>query len=154
DGGADDEFGLVPIVCSGTHALVGVPFEGHGGAVHVGTVYEFTIDPALKFNGTPAAGNFVNYTVNGLHCEAGHLAVVLLSCTGTSGFPLPDGRLVPLTFDGCTTLGLALVPFLSATIDVNGVASTPLLLFPSVPAGITIYSAALSVDTTIGSFIS
>jgi len=62
--------------------------------------------------------------------------------------------MIPLTFDSCTALGLQLVPFLSATVDLNGVASMPTLIFPSVPAGLTIYSAALSVDTSIGSFIS
>jgi hypothetical protein len=51
-------------------------------------------------------------------------------------------------------LGLQVVAFLSGTIDGNGVAATPSIVFPSVPAGITIYSAAVSVDITAGRFVS
>jgi hypothetical protein len=54
-----------------------------------GAAYIFGSQPTLQFNGVPASGNPVNYTAQFSPCESGFLAVVLLSCTGTSGFPLP-----------------------------------------------------------------
>jgi hypothetical protein len=78
----------------------------------------------------------------------------MLSCTGISGFPLPDGRTVLLTFDACTILGFQLSFILSATVNANGVATTPTFQFPAVPPGLVFYAAAVTFDPASGRFVS
>jgi hypothetical protein len=80
----------------------------------------------------------------------GNVALVLLSCSGTAGFPLPNGWTIYLTFDPCTSLGLSLPGLLSGIIDSGGTANTPTIPFPSLMAGITISAAALTLDLGMG----
>ncbi len=96
----------------------------------------------LTFNGTPAPSQSAHYTVQGLVVEAGQLAQVALSCSGQGGIPLFQGLTLPLTFDGCTQIGLLLGSQLQGTVDATGFAQTPSIAFPSVPPGITVWSAA------------
>ncbi|MFO0984251.1 MAG: hypothetical protein U1E76_21435 [Planctomycetota bacterium] len=109
---------------------------------------------ALQFHGPAAAGTPVHYTIEHATGETGRLAIVMLSCSGTIGFPLPDGRSVPLTFDSCTVAGFGLIAILSATVDANGSASTPTFTFPSVPPNLPFYSAAVTLDQATGRFLS
>jgi hypothetical protein len=107
----------------------------------------FARDPIeLHFSGTPKYPFAVNFGLDGAHGEAGHLALVMLSCSGTSGFPLPDGRTVPLLFDSCTATGLANAMWLSDSVSADGTAFTPVLFVPPAPPGVTIYAAAVTAD--------
>ncbi len=102
----------------------------------------------LAFNGTPAAGNPVNFTVSNAFGELGNLALVLVSCSGTTpGFPLPagDGRTVCLNLDGCTTLGLLFGTLLQGTVGATGEANTPIVLFPQAQPGKTVWAAAVTI---------
>jgi hypothetical protein len=108
----------------------------------------------LSFHGVPSSPNLVNFTLSNVAGEATNMVLVLLSCSGTAGFPLADGRTVPLTFDPCTIAGLQLMPVLSATIDANGVASTPLVAFPPAPAGQVVHAAGITLDANARAVIS
>lgn len=137
----------------GDQAVAGAPLNGPPGGRIGGAAYVVGAKPSLAFNGIPAAGNIVNYQGKYFHCETGRRALVLLSCTGTSGFPLPnDGRTVPLTYDTCTSLGLSLSSLLTGTIDLAGRIETPQVQFPIAPAGITVHAAAVSIDLALGAF--
>ncbi|MFO0984573.1 MAG: calcium-binding protein [Planctomycetota bacterium] len=110
---------------------------------------------ALAVNGTPRAGNPMSFTLTNANSrQVGNLAVVLLSCSGTSGFELPNGRTLHLDWDACTRVGLGVIPLLSATIDANGQATTPTFTFPEVVPGITIYVAAITFDLADNKIVS
>ena len=100
----------------------------------------------LQFNGIPANPNPVSFIISNALGESGHLALVLLSTTGTWGFEIPDRRTVPLTFDAATIAGLGSYAVLSGTVDWNGVATTPTVQFPAAPPGIILYCAALTIN--------
>jgi hypothetical protein len=103
--------------------------------------------------GVPAHPNPVYFDVANLNFQyQGELALVLVSCTGTSGLTLPDGRILYLTFDACTSVGLGVVPFLSGIVDDAGHVETPTFPFPDVVAGITIYAAVFTLDPSSGAF--
>lgn len=101
---------------------------------------------SLKFNGTAVPGSPANFTISGLPpVENGRTALVLISCTGTAGFPLPgDGRIVPLTFDSCTQIGLSLSIALRGTVML-GTANTPVIPFPNAAPGTTVFAAAVTI---------
>ncbi len=108
---------------------------------------------ALSFNGTPQSGQSVNFSVSTAFGEETFLAMTLLSASGTAGFSLPnDGRVVPLTWDAVTSFGLLFPFLLSATIDATGAATMPTFPFPSAPVGLTISSAAVTIDLSRGVF--
>ncbi len=108
----------------------------------------------LVFQGTPAPAQPVRFSLSGAFGEAGHDLLVLLSCTGTDGLRLPgDGRMVRLTPDACTTLGLQLSIFLRAPIDGSGKAQTPIVPFPLVAPGRTFYAAGVTIDPLIPRFV-
>ncbi len=105
------------------------------------------LSATLLLTGTPQNPQPARFTLSHLFSESGRSALVLLSCSGTAGFPLPaDGRLVPLTFDGCTQLGLALSVALTGTVDSTGFAQTPSIPFPPAPTGLTVFAAAVTID--------
>ena len=106
----------------------------------------------LQFVGTPSPSSPVHYEVTNAIGETGHRALVFLSCTGKDGFPLSHGRSVPLTFDACTAAGIGAYQGLLGTIDASGTADTPSIIFPPLPAGVTIYSAAVTIDLATGAF--
>jgi Tol biopolymer transport system component len=108
----------------------------------------------LVLDGVPRSPNPVSFTFSGATGESGNLAVVLLSCSGTAGFPLPDGRIVPITYDACTSLGISMLPALSAIIDEEGCASTPVFEFPLSNPGMTVYAAVLTFDFDASGLIS
>ena len=66
--------------------------------------------------------------------------------------PNSGGLIVPVAFDFCTALGLNLPLAFTGTIDANGVGSTPQFQFPSVPAGLAIFNAALTWNPGSGTF--
>ncbi|MEQ8765412.1 MAG: VCBS repeat-containing protein [Planctomycetota bacterium] len=102
---------------------------------------------SLDLVGTPSTGSPIHFTVSGLTGEQGNTAQVLLSCNGTAGFPLPnDGRIVPLTLDGCTAAGLNAAVFLQGTVDATGTASTPDVAFPNAAPGRTVWAAAVTIN--------
>jgi hypothetical protein len=86
--------------------------------------------------------------------QIGNLAVVLFSCSGTDGFPLPNGATLHLDWDACTRVGLQLVPLLSATVDAEGNGNTPSFVFPDVVPGIKLYCAALTFDPATHAIVS
>ncbi len=110
--------------------------------------------PVLRFLGTPAAGQTVQYVLEAAaSVETGNLALVLLSCSGTGSTPLPGGAVLPLTFDACTQLGIQLGAILQGTIDASGQAATPQAAFPSARAGIRVTSAASTWNLSGGTFV-
>lgn len=101
----------------------------------------------LRMNGSPSRASLVSFTASHANPEqTGSLAVVLLSCSGTSAVPLSREKTLYLTFDACTSAGLGFLSLLSAVVDATGKATTPTFLFPVIPSGITFYAAAVVVD--------
>lgn len=143
---------------------LGLDFDGRnivaGAPVTVGqpgTVHWFNTDEAfLTAPENPHAGDAFSFEVSELFGEAGGVALVVISCSGTeAGIRLPgDGRFLQLTPDGCTSFGLSLSPFLSATIGTSWKAKTPSMRFPDLGAGFSVWAAAVSIDLHAGRFVS
>ncbi|MEQ8768154.1 MAG: kelch repeat-containing protein [Planctomycetota bacterium] len=115
----------------------------------------FEPGPLIELNGTPQQGQTVSFGVRvAPSFEIGSRVLVALSCTGTSGIPLPGGRSLPLTFDTCTALGLQFGPLLQTTIDGSGQGTTPAIPFPAAPVGLTVRAAALTWDPNTGTILS
>lgn len=107
----------------------------------------------LRFDGIPKNPNSVHFTMLNAFGESGHFGLALLSCSGTSGFVL-GGRIVPLTFDGCTAGGITLHNAFSGLVDDTGRATTPAIPFPPIFPGLVIYSAALTLDLATATIVS
>ncbi|MEQ8768812.1 MAG: hypothetical protein RL885_33205 [Planctomycetota bacterium] len=119
--------------------------------------YARDLNPAVAFNGSPSSSSPVHFTVFNAFGEAGNTAQVLLSCSGTApGIPIPDGsgRTIPLVADTCTTLALQSPFVFSGPVDSTGTAQTPTIPFPNVPTGITVFAAAVTIQTGPTAFIS
>jgi hypothetical protein len=110
--------------------------------------------PALAFVGTPRAPNPVRWALRNAQGQTGNPVLVLLSCSGTQGIPLPDGRRIPLTFDACTRLSLAAAQLFLGFVDGAGNALTPSFPFPVLPGSLPIWSAAVTLDLTTLQFVS
>jgi len=109
----------------------------------------------LTFNGTPSAGNLVNFTVSNLPPTDENLkAIVLLSITGM--FPGisfgPCIPVVPVALDQVTLLGLSVSSAFTTGPITSGMASTPSFLFPSAPPGLTVFAAAIVINLSTGGF--
>ena len=100
--------------------------------------------PFLEFVGTMAFPNSVRFRLTDAQGQVGDVTVVLLSATGTAGFPV-GGVTVPLTLDALTQLGLSVLPVFSALVDAAGVAQTPLFAVPPMQPGITFWAAAVTL---------
>ena len=103
----------------------------------------------LVLGQAPAVGGPFFFRVEGALGEAGNVAVVLLSCTGTEFFPLPPGHGIQLTPDACTTAGLELGGLFFAVIDAAGSAVTPSFPFPNLTAGFPFHAAAITLDAGV-----
>ncbi|MEQ8766201.1 MAG: hypothetical protein RL885_19950 [Planctomycetota bacterium] len=101
---------------------------------------------SVELEGTPAAGSPVRFRFEKWADAGPNLAIVLFSCSGTGGIPLPGGRFVPLTFDAWTAAGLTALPLLSSELFNTGRGWTPVYPFPSVPSGIRVFTAAVAID--------
>ncbi|MEQ8762757.1 MAG: hypothetical protein RL885_02440, partial [Planctomycetota bacterium] len=101
----------------------------------------------LTFNGTGRPGDLSNFEVENAIGDTGNILLVLVSCTGNAGFPLPNGRIVPLTFDHCTTFGLEVSTLLSGIVDGSGHAATTVVPFPPLAAGQTLRACAVTIGT-------
>ncbi len=110
----------------------------------------FRVDP----EGTATPGAPFRFVVQNAHDEVGNYAQVLLSCSGTAGFPLPDGsgRWIPLTYDTCTQLGLTYSTGLSGDIGGTGSLRTRTLAFPPLSAGLNFWIAAVTFDRASKSY--
>jgi Tol biopolymer transport system component len=109
---------------------------------------------ALRFNGVPSNPNTVSYTMTNANSQqVGALAVVFISCTGVAPTPFPNGLTVYLTLDACTLMGLGAIGILSGYVDASGTAGTLPFTFPSVPPGLTVYSAGVTYDLTRNAFL-
>ena len=108
----------------------------------------------LTFNGIPLQGNLVNYSLTRAMGETGNLVVVLLSCSGTASWHVPDGRIAPFTPDACTLLGLKYLDALIAIIGSGGTANTPPLAFPPLPPGIRVDALGLTFQVPSGRLVS
>ncbi len=120
----------------------------------IGFIGSTFTSPEVDFLGIPQhpqPAQFIIYDPFGFD---GLFGQVLLSCTGNApGFPLPnDGRLVPLVFDSCTSLGLNFGPLLQAPLDPLGIGTTPLIPFPPAPQGLELHVAAVVIDPNSSSF--
>jgi len=102
----------------------------------------------LSFHGTPAKGQPVFFTIDNALGETGNIGVVGLSCTGTSGFHLPGGKIIRLTFDTWTQVGLLFAPILAGYVDPTGTATTLTVPFPNVSPGITVYAAGITAKVS------
>ncbi len=113
-----------------------------------------SVGPWLRFNGIPAAGHPVSYTVTSAPLgSSATFAQVVLSCTGSAGVILPGGYVLPITVDTCTLLSLHFSGLLTAQIDASGTGQTPTILFPVVPPGITVHGAAIVWEPTTGDIL-
>jgi plastocyanin len=109
----------------------------------------------LTFNGTPSAGNMVNFTVSNLPPTDENLkAFVLLSITGTApGISFgPCVPVVPVTLDQVTLLGLSVSSAFTTGPITGGTASTPTFPFPTAPPGLTVFAAAIVINLSTGGF--
>jgi hypothetical protein len=79
--------------------------------------------------------------------QAGNVFVVGWSGTGTTGFKV-GSKVVPLTFDAFTALGLQLLPYFSMVVDTSGTATTPQFVWPPVPGGLSFWTCGVTVDTS------
>jgi Tol biopolymer transport system component len=86
--------------------------------------------------------------------QVGHGAIVLLSCSGTTGFPIPGGRIIHLVPDVCMSVGLSNLWMLSGTVDPTGTVETATFRFPPVAPGFTIYAAAVTIDPATNGIVS
>ncbi len=112
------------------------------------TIYQIDIGaPYLELVGTPSFPNQIQFKLTEGQKQAGDVTVVLLSGTGVAGFSA-GGVTVPLTYDTVTGVGINLLPFFVATVDSSGVALTPKFPIPPLPAGLTLWAAAVTANTT------
>lgn len=108
----------------------------------------------LEFDGRPRAGEKVRFLLTGMITEGQHWMLVMLSCRGTDGFPLPDGRIVPLTFDACTNWALGVPSVFTADFHSEREAWTRSFTFPQAPARFVISAAAVTFHPETGEFFS
>ncbi|MEQ8763914.1 MAG: hypothetical protein RL885_08305 [Planctomycetota bacterium] len=151
-------FDAVPVQPDGSFVMTGVGLDPS-----LLTVQLFTEDiagqtgstftsPEIDFLGVPQVGQPVQFIVYDPASQENWTAICLLSCTGNSpGFPLPgDGRIVPLVYDPCTDLGLAFGSLLTGITDPLGIATTPQIPLPPAPPGLTLHTAAVTLDPQQG----
>lgn len=130
-------------------------FDPQLSGVNDGFITVLRPGPVLAFHGSPSPGSSVHYGLRDApSAETGAVTQVALSCSGTSGIPLPGGQVLPLTFDGCTSLGLGFSAILQGQVDAAGDAVMPTFTFPGVPQGVTVYSAAFTWETAGGQILS
>jgi Tol biopolymer transport system component len=105
----------------------------------------------IALNGIPHSPNPIDFVVSHANPrKTGNLVLVMLSCSGTAGFDLPNNQFIYLTFDACTSAAFSMGNLLSAIVDTTGTATTPALTFPPLPPGLPFYAAAVVVDPSIG----
>jgi len=109
------------------------------------------VEPQLTVSGPVVAGQAASLDLS-IPGDEGLLYLMMLSFSDSPVTPLPDGKLLPIFFDGLSTLtlsvGNALLPHSVRLLDSAGAASSPLTL-PSVPgiSGLTLYATAATLDT-------
>ncbi len=108
----------------------------------------------VQLQGTPRFPSRVRFELRHAIDEEGAWVLVLLSASGSNGIFLPNGSVIPLTFDGWTAAGLQAFPILSGIVTSGGVARTPELTFPVIQPGITVYSAAITLEPHSGRLMS
>jgi hypothetical protein len=109
-------------------------------------VYQIDVGaPYVELVGTASFPNSIRFRVTEAQNHVGDLAVVLLSATGTAGFSA-GSLTVPLTFDVVTQICLGVLPNFAATVDAAGVALTPMFPVPPLPAGLTLWAAAVTLN--------
>ena len=114
------------------------------------------IEPQLTIGGPVIAGQTASLDVS-IPGDQGLLYLMMLSFAETPATPLPDGKLLPLWFDGLSLLtlssGNALLPNSVGLLDANGGASSPLTI-PAIPGiqGLTLYATAVTLDAPRFSF--
>lgn len=101
--------------------------------------------PFLELLGQLSPNTTIQFQMTAASGQAGNVMVVGWSVSGTTGFTLGNAT-IPLTFDGATQLGLALINSFSATIDASGQATTPVFNWPALPAGIPFWVCAVTFD--------
>jgi glutamine cyclotransferase len=112
------------------------------------TIYQIDVGaPYVELSGTPSFPNSIRFKLTEAQNLVGHLAVVVLSGTGTAGFPAA-GVTVPLTFDVVTQICLNQVLSFAATVDATGVALTPAFFMPPLQPGLTLWAAAVTLNGT------
>ncbi len=108
------------------------------------------VEPVLTVNGPVVAGQSASLDLS-IPGDEGLLYLMMLSFADSPATPLPDGKLLPLFFDGLSMLtlsfGNSLLPNSVGLLDGAGAASSPLTL-PSVPgiSGLTLYATAATLD--------
>jgi len=102
--------------------------------------------PFVIMKGALKPGTSIQFELSGAVNQTGNVFVVGWSGSGTQGFPV-GGKIVPLTFDNFTLLGLALFPFFSNTVDGNGTSFTALFPWPAVPNGIPFWTCGVTLDS-------
>jgi len=101
--------------------------------------------PFVIMQGALKPGTNIWFELSSATNQTGNLFVVGWSGSGTRGFPA-GGKIVPLTFDNFTVLGLALLPFFSNTVDGNGTSFTARFSWPAVPKGIPFWTCGVTLN--------
>ncbi|MEQ8763906.1 MAG: hypothetical protein RL885_08265 [Planctomycetota bacterium] len=112
---------------------------------------QLTLGPGVELLDNPIGGQSVRLSIYELPARTqGHLAQVLLGCSGTDVWNLPGNQQLRLTPDACTTLSLNLGAALRGTVGADGRVDLAPILIPAGQVGKRILAAALSWDTANG----
>ena len=104
------------------------------------------IEPSLAVSAMPIPGLSINLVINSPMEPSASFATGLSAST-TTGFPIGDGRFIPIDMGALLTLtttpGNFIMPAPNGTLDATGLGST-LLTVPPIPSltGLTVYAAA------------
>ena len=115
------------------------------------------VDTQLTTGGPVIAGQSTTLDLS-IPGDEGLLYLMMLAFSDTPVTPLPDGKILPLWFDGLSSLtlsvGNSLLPNSVGLLDANGGASSPLSM-PSIPGiqGLTLYATAVTMDAPRFAFV-
>ncbi|MEC8653115.1 MAG: CRTAC1 family protein, partial [Planctomycetota bacterium] len=115
------------------------------------------VEPQLTIGGPVVAGQSTTLDVS-IPGDEGLLYLMMLSFSDAPVTPLPDGKILPLWFDGLSSLtlsiGNSLLPNSVGLLDASGGASSPLSM-PSIPGiqGLTLYATAVTMDSPRFAFV-
>ena len=103
--------------------------------------------PFMVMKGQLKGGTPIQFELTRADNQSGNMFAVGWSGSGTHGFNV-GGKLIPLTFDNFTIVGLQLLPFFSMVIDTSGSATTSPFMWPALPAGIPFWVCGVTLDQT------
>jgi len=111
------------------------------------TINQIDVNPPfVVLKGALQANTPIQFELTGATNEVGNVFVVGWSGTGATGFKV-GSKIVPLTFDAFTVLGLQLLPYFSTVVGPGGSATTPQFQWPPVPSGLPFWTCGVTLDS-------